>query len=296
MDCNATLPWRISSQDHLLIPNDRTEELLRCPDGLHGCSASPVNCKEELLAVTCSCGRNCDVYGSCCWNTEVHESTAARSKCISLAVANGFSAGFYAVSGCSRDWPKDEVRMSCENVTNEHDPFFFIPVTTERRITYFNAFCALCNYDLENSSMFWNALGSSVQDLTVYTLYVMDNKDASSWPCDSTLVDVDACPEGADAEIMRRCSTYFAPDTSPYSRLLFSSHACSGTSSYAEAGRSVTLYTLDQFSLSAETLHSTDAMAREKTIADAEVDLSRAFRVQPSITAQAFSEPVFSTS
>lgn len=212
MDCNATLPWHISSQDHPAVPYNRIEEMLRCPEGQHGCNDSPVNCTEELLAVTCSCGRNCNVYGSCCWKAEVHESPAARSKCVSLNAANEFGGGFYAVSGCNRDWPKDEIRMSCENATREDDPFFFVPVTTEREVTYFNAFCALCNYDLDNTSMFWSASGNDTEDLTVYPpQYAMHNKDVFFWPCDPTLVDVDACPEGSDAETMRRCLTYFAP-------------------------------------------------------------------------------------
>ncbi|KAH7952015.1 hypothetical protein HPB52_016867 [Rhipicephalus sanguineus] len=212
MDCNATLPWNISSQDHLAIPHERIEELLRCPEGQHGCSALPVNCTEELLAVTCSCERNCDIYGSCCWDADVHEPPASRAKCTFRELENGLTREFYAVSGCNRDWPKDDMRMSCENVTSEHDSFFFIPVTTERQVTYFNAFCALCNYDLDNTSIFWSASGNDSEDLTVYPpQYAMDNENTFFWPCDSTLVNVDACPEGSDAEKTRRCSTYFAP-------------------------------------------------------------------------------------
>ncbi|KAL1441604.1 hypothetical protein MTO96_008564 [Rhipicephalus appendiculatus] len=212
MDCDTTLPWNISSQDHQEIPSDRIEELLRCPHGLHGCSDSPVYCKEGFLAVTCSCERNCNVYGSCCWDTEVHESPASRAKCTSRKLENDFTKEFYAVTGCNRDWPKDDIRMSCENVTSEHDPFFFIPVTTEQQVTYFNAFCALCNYDLDNTSIFWSASGKDTEDLTVNPpQYATDNEDTFFWPCDSTLVNVDACPKGSDAETMRRCLTYFSP-------------------------------------------------------------------------------------
>ncbi|KAL3207775.1 hypothetical protein MRX96_052642 [Rhipicephalus microplus] len=77
---------------------------------------------------------------------------------------------------------------------------------------FFNAFCALCNYDLDNTSMFCSATGNDTEDLTVYPpLYVMDNEDDFFWRCDSALVNVDACPGGSDAETTRRCLTYFAP-------------------------------------------------------------------------------------
>lgn len=212
MDCNKTLPWNISREYHATVLHDRLEELFRCPEGLHGCSASPVKCAAELYAVTCSCKRNCAVYGSCCWDAEVHEQPTARALCTSRNIANKFAGEFYAVSGCNRDWPKDEVRASCENVTSEHDSFFFMPVTTQRQVTYFNAFCALCNYDLDSTSVFWNASGNGTVDLAVSPpQYLMDNKDVFFWPCDSAFVDVDACPEGSDAETTRRCSTYFAP-------------------------------------------------------------------------------------
>ncbi|KAH6929595.1 hypothetical protein HPB50_002803 [Hyalomma asiaticum] len=212
MDCNKTLPWSISREYHATFLHDRLEELLRCPEGHHGCSASPVECAEKLYAVTCNCKRNCAVYGSCCWDAEVHEQPTARAICTLRNIANKFAGEFYAVSGCNRNWPKDEVRASCENVTSEHDSFFFMPVTTQRQVTYFNAFCALCNYDLDSTSMFWNASGNSTLDLAVSPpQYLMDNKDVFFWPCDSALVDVDACPEGSDAETTRRCSTYFAP-------------------------------------------------------------------------------------
>ncbi|XP_049525019.1 adhesion G protein-coupled receptor E3-like, partial [Dermacentor silvarum] len=123
-----------------------------------------------------------------------------------------FSRDFYAVSGCSRDWPNDEVRDSCENATKLRDGFYSIPVTTERKITYSNAFCALCNYDLDSTSIFWNASGTGVTGLQVTPpQYVSQNKDYFLWPCDSRLVDIQTCPEGSDFEIKRKCSTYFAP-------------------------------------------------------------------------------------
>ncbi|KAH7952224.1 hypothetical protein HPB52_020252 [Rhipicephalus sanguineus] len=192
-DCNATLPWNVSQVDHPAILQDRLDELLRCPDGLHGCSASPANCEDGLHAVMCSCAANCALYGNCCWQAEVSLSPARRSS--------------VPVSG-----PYDEVRDSCENATDLSDGFYSIPVTTERGLTYSNAFCALCNYDLDSTSIFWNASGTGKMGLQVTPpLYVSQNKDFFLWPCDSRLVDIQTCPEGSDLETKRRCSTYFAP-------------------------------------------------------------------------------------
>ncbi|XP_077525355.1 uncharacterized protein LOC144136696 isoform X3 [Amblyomma americanum] len=211
-DCNATIPWSVSVEDHPAIPPERIEELLRCPDGLHGCSESPVNCTDILFAVTCSCNKNCIHYGDCCWDAGVSLSSPAAATCVARNVDSYSKRTFYAVSGCNSKWPDDEVRSSCENATALKDPFYQIPVTTERQLTYFNAFCALCNYDLDNTSIFWNVSGTPGRGMLVTPpQVVLDNGDNFLWPCDPDLLDVQTCPEGTDAETARKCSTYFAP-------------------------------------------------------------------------------------
>lgn len=210
-ECNATLPWNVSKEHHPAIPPERLEELLRCPEELHGCSALRVNCTEDLFAVTCSCAENCERYGDCCWDAGASLSSQTASKCISRNVEKFSRREFYVVSGCDLNWPDDEVRSSCENATELKDPFYLIPVTTEQ-LTYFNAFCALCNYDLDSRSMFWNASGSAGRDLQVAPpQYALENSDLFFWPCDGGLVEVKTCPEGTDSEIKRKCLTYFAP-------------------------------------------------------------------------------------
>ncbi|XP_077525352.1 uncharacterized protein LOC144136696 isoform X2 [Amblyomma americanum] len=211
--CNATLPWNVSNQDHPEIPPERIEELLRCPHGLHGCTESPVNCTEILFAVTCSCAKNCIYYGDCCWDAGMSLVSPASGTCILRNVDEFTKRKFYVVSGCDRKWPDDEVRSSCENATYMEDPFYLIPVTTERQLTYLNAFCALCNYDLDNTSTFWNASGTGRRrDFEVAPPQeVLDNPDFFFWPCDNRLVDVQDCPKSTDAETARKCSTYFAP-------------------------------------------------------------------------------------
>lgn len=211
-DCNATLPWNVSKEDHPDIPSERFEELLRCPDELHGCSASRVNCTEELFALTCSCTANCECYGDCCWDAGASLSSPTASTCIARNVDKYSRREFYVVSGCDPEWPADDVRSSCENATQLKDPFYHIPVTTERQLTYFNAFCALCNYDLDNTSTFWNSSGSAGRDLVVAPpQYTIDNSEVFFWPCDDGLIEVGTCPEGTDQETKRKCLTYFAP-------------------------------------------------------------------------------------
>ncbi|KAL3214722.1 hypothetical protein MRX96_034703 [Rhipicephalus microplus] len=197
---------------HPAMLQDHVDELLRCPDGLHGCSESPANCEDGLHAVMCSCAANCALYGNCCWQAGAFLSSPAEATCVRRHVDRYFSRDFYAVSGCSLEWPYDDVRNSCENATDLSDGFYSIPVTTEQGTTYSNAFCALCNYDLDSTSVFWNASGTGRMGLQVTPpLYVTQNKDFFLWPCDSTLIDIQTCPEGTDLETKRRCSTYFAP-------------------------------------------------------------------------------------
>ncbi|KAH6929597.1 hypothetical protein HPB50_002805 [Hyalomma asiaticum] len=211
-ECNATLPWNVPMENHPAIPPERFEELLRCPEELHGCSESRVNCTEDLFAVTCSCAVNCELYGDCCWDAGASLSSSTASACISRNVDKYSKREFYVVSGCDSKWPDDEVRSSCENATALKDAFYLIPVTSEREVTYFNAFCALCNYDLDNTSMFWNASGNSGRNFQVSPpLYALENSDVFFWPCDADLVEVQSCPEGADPETKRKCLTYFAP-------------------------------------------------------------------------------------
>ncbi|KAH9368119.1 hypothetical protein HPB48_007763 [Haemaphysalis longicornis] len=210
-ECNATLSWNVAPEDHPDIPRERIEDLLRCPEELHGCSDTRVNCTERLYAVTCSCADNCQSYGYCCWDAGLKLKSAVAAKCIEHNVDKKNGRDFYAITGCHPNWPDDEVRSSCENATNLKEDFYLIPVTSERQVTYFNGFCALCNYDLDNTSVFWNASGSGTNLQVSPPQYALDNKDVFFWPCDPYLVNVKTCPENASTEIRRKCSTYFAP-------------------------------------------------------------------------------------
>lgn len=211
-ECNATLSWNVAPEDHPDIPRERIEELLRCPEELHGCSDSRINCTEELFVVTCSCADNCQSYGDCCWDAGLTLKSTVAAACIGRNEDKYSGRDFYAITGCHPNWPDDEVRSSCENATKLKEDFYLIPVTsTERQLTYLNAFCALCNYDLDNTSMFWNASGRGRKLQVSPPQYALDNKDVFFWPCDSNLLNVQTCPENASTEMRRKCSTYFAP-------------------------------------------------------------------------------------
>ncbi|KAH9368121.1 hypothetical protein HPB48_007765 [Haemaphysalis longicornis] len=210
-ECNATLSWNVAPEDHPDIPRERIEDLLRCPEELHGCSHTRVKCTEQRYAVTCSCADNCQSYGDCCWDAGVTLKSTVAANCIGRKVDDNYGQMFYAITGCHPNWPDDDVRSSCENEINPKEDFYLIPVTSERQVTYLNGFCALCNYDLDNTSVFWNACEGGTKLQVRPPQYADDNKDVFFWPCESRLVNVQSCPENASAETKQKCSTYFAP-------------------------------------------------------------------------------------
>ncbi|KAK8784436.1 hypothetical protein V5799_009198 [Amblyomma americanum] len=211
-ECNVTLPWSVAHSDHPVIPHDIIQDLLRCPHELHGCSPAPVICDEQIFAVTCSCAKNCEYYGDCCWDAGPSLSSRSPATCVARNVDHHFGRNFYVISVCDPKWPDDGVRDSCENATYSKEAFYFIPVTTRKMVTYFNAFCALCNYDLDNTATFWNSSGTPESGFQVDVPPIVSRHvDTFLRPCDPHLVDVHRCPEGADAELTRKCMTYFAP-------------------------------------------------------------------------------------
>lgn len=211
VECNATLPWTVNPDEHPDVPEDRFEQLLRCPAGLNGCAASPIQCALDRYAVTCSCANNCEAYGDCCWEAGPTLSRTSAAACVTLNVKGLYDKDVYLVKGCNPSWPRDQVRDACENVDIYNDTFYGIPVTSERNVTYLNAFCALCNYDLNNATTFWNSTGASQRSVTHAIPAVVEHNDEQLLrPCDDRDV-LDTCPEGSDAEHRRKCATYFAP-------------------------------------------------------------------------------------
>lgn len=212
VDCNVTLPWTAKAEEHDDVPKDLFEELLRCPAGLNGCASSPVECALNLFAVTCSCATNCEAYGDCCWEAGSTLARPSAAACVTLNVKGLYDKDIYVVTGCNREWPRDQVRDACENVDTYNDTFYAIPVTSERNVTYLNAFCALCNYDLDSTTTFWNSTGASQRSVThAIPRFVERNGEHLLRPCARGIQITETCPQASDSEHSRKCATYFAP-------------------------------------------------------------------------------------
>lgn len=212
VDCNVTLPWTAKAEEHDDVPKDLFEELLRCPAGLNGCASSPVECALNLFAVTCSCATNCEAYGDCCWEAGSTLARPSAAACVTLNVKGLYDKDIYVVTGCNREWPRDQVRDACENVDTYNDTFYAIPVTSERNVTYLNAFCALCNYDLDSTTTFWNSTGASQRSVThAIPRFVERNGEHLLRPCARGIQITETCPQDSDSEHSRKCATYFAP-------------------------------------------------------------------------------------
>lgn len=213
VDCNVTLPWSSAKAgDHDDVPEDLFEELLRCPAGLNGCASSPVECALNLFAVTCSCASNCEAYGDCCWEAGSTLARPSAAECVTLNIKGLYDKDIYVVTGCNREWPRDQVRDACENVDAYNDTYYGIPVTSARNVTYMNAFCALCNYDLDETTTFWNSTGASHRSVThAIPSSVERNGEKLLRPCARGVEITESCPEASYLEYKRRCATYFAP-------------------------------------------------------------------------------------
>ncbi|EEC19894.1 hypothetical protein ISCGN_032918 [Ixodes scapularis] len=212
-NCNTTaLPWSVSREDHPVLSENGLERLLQCPKDLHGCSSDITPCEEERYIVTCSCASNCQDYGDCCWQAGPSLERHSSSSCIRLNVEGKYERDLYMVTGCNPTWPMDDTRESCEAIDSFQDTFYVIPVTSARNVTYRNAFCALCNYDLDNATTFWNATSKIRRYFKVTTPDMADeNKPLHLRPCAFHTRINDSCLEGSDSETVRRCHTYFAP-------------------------------------------------------------------------------------
>ncbi|XP_064472737.1 adhesion G protein-coupled receptor E5-like [Ornithodoros turicata] len=219
-DCNATLPWSIDRSSHPRLTGEQFSKLLRCPENLNGCGDAPVSCSGHGNLWTCSCADNCDVYGDCCWEKSTSLDSRPSSSCIRVDIEDKYYRDIAVVSGCQRDWPPDEVRDGCENQAKYNDTFYRTPLTSASGITYYNGYCALCNYDMEGVT-FWNvscqsagsdACGGPTGAPLRVTLpnVVLDNNDAHLHPCDVRAEFIDTCGESI-SDVARRCETYFAP-------------------------------------------------------------------------------------
>ncbi|KAL1443808.1 hypothetical protein MTO96_030165 [Rhipicephalus appendiculatus] len=166
---------------------------MQCPQNLHGCSEDLVSCIPATYTATCSCAPNCRAYRDCCWNVpyrELAEDELPSSSCVEVQIGSSWKKFIYMVTGCPRAWPDDAVRGKCEMADAFNDTFYFIPATSMKHVTYRNAFCALCNDDIDNAT-FWNTTSTGDVDLKMHP----------------TTIVLKPVPEWAS----RRCKTYYAP-------------------------------------------------------------------------------------
>ncbi|XP_064474788.1 G-protein coupled receptor Mth2-like [Ornithodoros turicata] len=220
-ECNVTLPWLVERGSHPDLTDDQFSRLLQCPENLSGCSDTPPFCSWNRYLWTCSCADNCAVYGDCCWEKPLTPlDSKPISSCIYVNIENEFYKNMYAVTGCRKSWPQDEVRNGCENPSMYNDTFYETPVTSAKGVTYYNGFCALCNYDMEDVT-FWNVSCktnrqgkcSGRRRSVQVTLpdVVLDDYNTYLRPCDEDTDFVDTCNSTVSTDVVQRCETYFAP-------------------------------------------------------------------------------------
>lgn len=211
-DCNATLPWNVAQGDYKDIEAGSFEALLRCPKELNGCSPNITACSKDRYVVTCSCEPNCETYGDCCWEAGPSLARPSSASCVRLNVEGKYEKDLYMVNGCNPSWPYDEARDGCEQANLYNETFYVLPVTSLRNVTYRNAFCALCNYDLDNTTVFWNVTLRILRYFkVVIPPEVSEQKELLLRPCVFDTKINESCAEGTDDEVVRKCQTYFAP-------------------------------------------------------------------------------------
>lgn len=218
--CNLTLPWRVDHVDHMELTEEQYEKLLRCPENLNGCSEDLVSCSFNNYLLMCSCADNCVSYGDCCWEKLSKDMySKPRLTCRNFNTADGYKH-LYTVSGCRDTWPQDDVRDSCENQEAYGDVFYETPVTSLKGVTYFNGYCALCNYDLANVT-FWNVSCDSFDNQTCFhgdravkvTIpgVVLRSSYSHLRHCSAFLDLIDTCSDTTNQAVSRKCESYFAP-------------------------------------------------------------------------------------
>ncbi|KAM7282278.1 uncharacterized protein ISCGN_002428 [Ixodes scapularis] len=212
--CNISLPWTVLKTDYDDVSDTVFQSLFRCPTNLNGCGdRTLLTCQNDSYVRTCSCASNCRVYGDCCWESGLENRVTALPKSACVAINFSLSARkfFYMVTGCLPGWPIDDVRKACEESRNFKETFYKIPVTSSTDITYKNGYCALCNYDLVNTT-FWNAIETPSSPITYFKLpdIIATQPYLHLRPC-SRLPQEDTCPEGTSESIVQKCRLFLLP-------------------------------------------------------------------------------------
>ncbi|XP_077483075.1 uncharacterized protein LOC144093502 [Amblyomma americanum] len=194
-----------------LKTQDELEGLLHCSPESAECPPASIRCGPVPHAVTCSCAENCELYGDCCWKANVAIRTENLASCVTLNTNRFYDWSVYMVTKCHSNWVDEEVKYKCDKSRRFKEVFYKIPVTSQRMVTYVNAFCALCNYDLDETSNFWNSSGFTKETFQVELPHFVEKKSSFLRPCSPSTPLIKACPEGTSQEVARKCSAYFSP-------------------------------------------------------------------------------------
>lgn len=228
-DCNGTLAKPVRHEDHPLfrdLSEEQFQSVMRCPADIDCCSDGTLSCYNWKY-LTCSCSDDCEEYGDCCWHCEDKVADAAlvppnpKWVCTSVSLEGSVTKHVFFASRCNALWPlQDDVREQCEDVNySPSEVYYSLPVTSNQSlVTYRNAFCAFCNYDLDEVT-FWDVvLGNTSKPKLRPPLFISMNfydylRQCSKFPL------IGYCPEETSPVITSSCRTFFAPivDETSYS-------------------------------------------------------------------------------
>ncbi|CAN8003024.1 unnamed protein product [Ixodes hexagonus] len=128
----------------------------------------------------CRCDDECVQFGDCCRDAPVLTTSATQRQewqCSEVA-ANGTKTAIWTRAACKPDWSgPDSIRKKCEDADNKDaDPQTMVPVTSPSTgVSYWNAFCAACNDDMDGAIRWTVSLDCSELVGQVNTSYVQDN-------------------------------------------------------------------------------------------------------------------------
>lgn len=137
-----------------------------------------------LRTAVCRCDAECVQFGDCCVDAPALGTSATLRpewKC-SRVIANHKKSAIWTKAACKPDWSgPDVVRSKCEDSGDGYaDPQAMVPVTSPRTgMSYSNAFCAVCNDDVDAAIRWTVSLDCSELIGHVNTSYVQDNIELS---------------------------------------------------------------------------------------------------------------------
>ncbi|XP_077515267.1 uncharacterized protein LOC144125611 [Amblyomma americanum] len=220
-ECNGTIISYAKQDEHPVfgdLSSDLFESITKCPSDFDCCSDGTFSCYNWTY-LTCSCTGFCEDFGDCCWDCERRgvdvDAVPLNSKwrCTSLLLEGSVSKHAFLASRCDDLWPvHDDVRERCENVNfSPGEMFFYIPVTSKRSlVTYRNAFCAFCSYDLDEVQFWKVVVGTNGKQRLRPPVYITEDFYGHLRQC-SRFPLIQDCPEETAESVTRHCKGFFAP-------------------------------------------------------------------------------------